>query len=193
MRARRACQRRARPLNAVVMRHRLRITVEGTMSALGPRQLLRDLWNLLYFVSCDGSWKLRPHESKVLESAIAYLTDDAKTLVAEQLRHKYFIERTNKRINIFRYYAPKDVPRILDPEFLDLLLRVQIVIDGRKEFAHVTFHDGYLFSIEFKKPGRSYAANELAIANVVRGKPSQTYTRAIDRLEHGRDSESGSN
>jgi hypothetical protein len=172
------------------MRLRLRINAERAMATFSPTQLMRDLWYLLYFVSGDGSWKLRSHERAVLDAAIAHLTSDAKKIVAEQLRQRYFIERTNKRINLFRYYATRDVLRIPDPEFSDLLLRVQILVEAKKEFAHVIFYKGHLFSIEFKNLGRSYAHKELVVVDVVRGKTSQTYTRAIDRLEHGRDSES---
>jgi hypothetical protein len=85
--------------------------------------------------------------------------------------------------------TPSGHPTISNPEFLDLLLRVQVLVDGRKKFAHVTFYKGYLFSIELKQPGRSYAGKELVTLNVGRGNPKQTYTRAIDCLEHGGKSE----
>jgi hypothetical protein len=126
---------------------------------------------------------------EVLVAALAHLPDDVRALVERQLQQKYFVERTNKRINVLRYYAPAEALRIKSPDFSDLLLKVQLIVDGKKEFAHVTFYNGYLFSIEFKKAGRSYANRTLAVAAVTPGRPRDSYTRAIDRLEHGRDAE----
>jgi hypothetical protein len=159
------------------------------MPSFSPRQFFLDAGYLLHFAFGEGSWRLRSHENSVLDAVLAHVSDDVRALVKSQLQQKYFVERTNKRISVLRYYAPADALRIRDSEYWDLLLRVQIVVDGKKEFAHVTFYKGYLFSVEFKKAGRSYLRSTLTVAGVAQGKPRDSYTRAIDRLEHGRDSE----
>jgi len=102
------------------------------------------------------------------------------------MAQKYFIERTNKRINVFRFYTPNDALKVQEPEFSDMLVNVQIAVDGKKQTAHVTFYKGYLFSIELKKPGKEYAGKKITAQNVTTGNPGQSYTRAIDRREHGR-------
>jgi len=114
------------------------------------------------------------------------LDERARKLVGQQLAQRYFIERSNNRINRFSFYDPNDDLRVPDEAFSDLLIKVKFRVDGRRQTAHVTFYKGNLFSIEFKKPGKFYLGKNLEIGDVEIGKPSQSFTRAIDRLEHGK-------
>jgi hypothetical protein len=115
-------------------------------------------------------------------------------VLRSQLNQKYFVERVPAgRINVFRFYQDQSERQIEDPAFSDMLLNVRITVDGREQTAHVTFRKGCIFSLEFKKPGDFYDGKSLTVLDVKPGTPSQTYTRAIDRMEHGADDNGGEN
>ena len=149
--------------------------------------LIRSLLHFITYLSGEGSWRLREHEKAVLNAAISILSESHRQLVEQKLKEKFFIERIpDGRINVFRFYRPKPELRIADVEFDDLLLQVHTTVNGKKQIAHVVFYRGHLFSIEMKKPGNFYKGADLAIEKVLKGKSSQSYTEAIDRLEHGK-------
>lgn len=149
--------------------------------------LVRQLLHFITYLSGEGSWRLREHEKIILNAVISKLSENHRKLVEQQLKEKFFIERIpDGRINVFRFYRPKPDLKIEDAEFDDLLFKVHIIINGKKQISHVVFYRGYLFSIEMKKPGKFYKGEDLAIEKVLKGKSSQSYTEAIDRLEHGK-------
>lgn len=145
-------------------------------------------WDLLHFVSGEGSWSLHPHEQVVIDAAVNSLATDEQDLARKQLDQDFFVDRTsNGRINVLRFYDGDKRRRIEDPAFDDRLLCVRIAVVGARQTAHVTFYKGIIFSVEFKKPGKFYAGKRVKVVDVGLGSPHQTYTRGIDRLEHGRD------
>jgi hypothetical protein len=159
------------------------------MSALESiSRALTRVGDLLRYLTGGGSWRLRSSERIVLEAAISALEPTLQSQVRTQLQHKYFVERTSvgKRIVVLRFYAANPELRIADPDFDDLLLKVRISVDGAKQSSHVTFYKGYIFSIEFKKPQAFYEGKQLHVLDVIRGRPNDSFTRAIDRREHGR-------
>lgn len=146
------------------------------------------LWDFLHYLCCDGSWTLFEHEKALISAVLDYLDEPFASLVKSQLEKSYFIERMNGRICVFRFYAGyiKDHQhRIKDAAFEDLLLKVSVNVDGKKETMHVTFYEGYLFSMEFKQPSGSYRNKSVQIQQVKLGKSKETYTIEIDREEHG--------
>jgi hypothetical protein len=163
----------------------LRVPIVNVVRALFLRG-----WDLLHYLSRDGSWRLSAHERVVAEAAIRSFPEDIQRLQSAQLQQRYFVERIPKgRINVLRYYSPDEALRIEDPRFSDMLVVVRVAVDGREQNAHITFSEGYLFSIEFRKEAAFYAGRSLEIRDVKIGNRAQSYTRAIDRLEHGSDSE----
>jgi hypothetical protein len=154
-------------------------------------KLLRRIPHLLTYLTGGGSWGLYPYESKIIEAVIDYLDNDIRQSVEAQLKQNFFLERIGGggRINVFRFYDFNKALKIPYPEFSDLLLNVEVMIEGKKHITHVTFYKGYLFSIEFKKPGKFYLGKEIKIGKVGLGKPKQSYTSAIDRLEHGKETD----
>ena len=133
---------------------------------------------------------MQPYEKTVVDAVICSFSESIRSLLRAQLEQKYFVERIPAgRINVLRFRNIDSGLRIQDPEFSDLLVNAQIVVDGKMQTAHVTFYKGYIFSIEFKKPGSFYAGKKVTVLDITPGKPNQTYTRAIDRLEHGRGDE----
>ena len=151
-----------------------------------PNELVRRLNHFLSYVFGEGSWSFRAHEKLVLDAVLEDLDTSAREVVARQLEQSYFVERASRgRINVIRFYDPAAGPRIPIDDFSDRLVMVKVTVDGRQQTAHVTFYKGLLFSVEFKKPGKFYADKELKTGGVSIGKPGQSYTQRIDRLEHG--------
>jgi hypothetical protein len=74
-------------------------------------------------------------------------------------------------------------------EYRDSLFQVEMQVDGKKQRSHVTFFQGRLFSVELPKPLKFYKDKSIVFCDVKPGKTSQSITRAIDRLEHGRDND----
>ena len=150
------------------------------------RTLLRRLLHMLTYLSGEGSWELHSHEKIVLDAVVDHLDERLRRLIREQLEQSFFVERIpDGRINVFRFYRMNDELVVPDAEFDDLLFRIHLMVNGRKQIAHVTFYKGQVFSVEMKKRGRFYKGADLKVEQVTLGNPKQTYTRAIDRLEHG--------
>lgn len=111
---------------------------------------------------------------------------DKREMVQRQLAQSFFVERMSQgRINVLRYYEGDSNLAISDADFADCLFKVRLELDGAGQTAHVTFCKGWLFSVEFKKPGRFFAREQISIREVARGRPRDSYTRVIDRSEHG--------
>jgi hypothetical protein len=156
--------------------------VELTMSL---KSALRRVSHFVTFVFGEGGWNLHDHEQTVVDAAIGALSTEMGKLVRAQLEQAFFVERSSNRISVLRFYEPDDGPAILDAAFQDRLMKVQIEIDGRKQVSHVTFYQGYIFTVEFKKPRQFYLGKRITVCDVSQGKPRESYTRSIDRLEHG--------
>jgi hypothetical protein len=121
-----------------------------------------------------------------MAAAVNSLAAIEQGLVRAQLGQSFFVERMSAgRINILRFYNPDSSHRIADSAFSDRLFNVRIVTGDTIQVAHVTFYKGYIFSIEFKKPSSFFAGMRIEVADVRPGDARQTYTRGIDRLEHG--------
>jgi hypothetical protein len=140
----------------------------------------------LHVVSGDGSWQLLAHEKALVDAVIGTLPTNVQLLVRMQLEQDFFVERTNRRVGVIRPYNADEALRIPDPPFADCLVNVRVSVDGKPQTEHVTFYKGYIFSIELRKPSKFYEGKNIAIVDVKLGKPSQTYTTAIDRVEHGK-------
>lgn len=146
----------------------------------------RRFLHLLSFVSGEGGWRLYPHEQAVVDAASGDLPTEFREQVSAQLEQPFFVERSSKQVSVLRFYKPDSRLAIADAAFNDRLVKVRIEIDGRKQEAHVTFYKGYIFSVEFKKPRKFYVGKQITICDMSQGKPDESYTRALDRLEHGR-------
>lgn len=148
--------------------------------------LLRRLSHCVHFVCGEGTWRLRPHESQVIAAVIDSLPVDKREMVQRQLAESFFVERMPQgRINVLRHYEGDSDLAISDVDFADCLFNVRLELDGAGQTAHVTFYKGWLFSVEFKKPGRFFARKHISIRDVARGRPRDSYTRVIDRSAHG--------
>src|SRR5687767_12223943 len=154
--------------------------------------LLRRLYDCVYFVCGEGTWRLRPHESQVIAAVIDSLPVDKREMVQRQLARSFFVVRMLRgRINTLHYYEGDASLAISDADFADCLFKVRLELNSAGQTAHVTFYEGRLFGVEFKKPGRFFARKQISIREVARGRPKDSYTRVIDRSEHGTTSARG--
>lgn len=147
--------------------------------------LFKKLWHFVYLVTGEGSWSLRPYETAVIKAVLGSLEVDIRQKIEKQLRKSYFVERTNKHVNVIRFYDMEDHLRVFEHEVQDSLFKVSTRLEGKVYDANVTFYKGLIFSVETKKAGGFYVGKGFDVINVKKGSPSHTVTKAIDRLEHG--------
>jgi hypothetical protein len=152
------------------------------------KQVFYRAWDALHYLSGNGSWTLSEHERLIVNAAIRHFPEDVQRLLEAQLHQRYFVERMSQgRFNVLRLYDDNSELRIQDPRFGDMLVVVRLSVDGNERDAHVVFLRGHLFSVEFRDKSSFYANRSVEVRDVKVGSPKQTYTRAIDRLEHGKD------
>jgi len=135
---------------------------------------------------------LTPLQSQVLDRLLLELEPEARALVEVQLKQPYYISFWHEgRISpiYFKHFRLPRELRIPDPEFVDRLYKIEMFVDSRKQQVHVVFVDGRIHRFEFKKPFKFYESKDIRFGKVTLGKPKQTYTAALNRLEHGRDEE----
>ncbi|WP_299631298.1 hypothetical protein [uncultured Roseobacter sp.] len=142
---------------------------------------------VIYFVGGEGNRKLFPHEEAILMSAFKVLPSEARELLHQQISRDFFVERTNKRINVLRFYDAHSDLRINDPDFEDKWLRVHMRVNGKKEISNVNIYHGFIFSVETRSPKKMYTGAQIRIEKVDQEEADKSYTKSIDRLEHGRD------
>ncbi|WP_299736485.1 hypothetical protein [uncultured Roseobacter sp.] len=158
------------------------------MRALFPiKKVLKQASEVIYFVGGEGNWKLFPHEEAILMSAFKVLPPEARELLHQQISRDFFVERTNKRINVLRFYDAHSDLRINDPDFEDKWLRVHMRVNGKKEISNVNIYRDFIFSIETWSPKKMYTDAQIRIEKVDQEEADKSYTKSIDRLEHGRD------
>ena len=145
---------------------------------------LRRLYELLYVLFGEGSWSFLPHEEQILMAAIESLPNNIRSRLEAQLKHDFFVERTNARINVLRFYETLDNLRVAGAEFDDKWIRVKIRLDGKLQTANVNIYKGLLFSVETKSPKIDFRNKTIDIVSVERGSLDATYTSEIDEAAH---------
>ncbi|QHO76533.1 hypothetical protein ACH79_31855 [Bradyrhizobium sp. CCBAU 051011] len=116
----------------------------ATVSA-AVKALIRFLWDLLYFLTGEGSWSLRPHERVVIEAVIDTLPEHSQVLLRSQLNATTFVQRSHKQICRPRFYtAPylQDRRAVEGGEYSEKVIDVQVDVDGVNEVAQVEFFRG---------------------------------------------------
>jgi hypothetical protein len=150
--------------------------------------LFRFLVDLLYWVTGEGSWRLRPHERVVIEAAIDLLPQQSRELLRAQLKETTFVQRSHRQICRPRFYSAPYIPdrrAIEDVESSDRIIDVHLVVEGVNEVAHVEFYRGRVDSIQFKRPAAYYADKRLRAVGTRPGRQGRSHAAAIDRREHG--------
>jgi hypothetical protein len=148
------------------------------------------LMDVLRFLCREGCWSIDKIHADIIQAVLLCFEPNLAQCVRAQLEHRYFLSwMSSGRINVFFFYRPGCLPLLPCPEFTDYLFKVQLKIDGRRYRAQVTFYEGRIFSVEFKKPRKFFLGKEYSIGEVTRGEPKDTFTRTIDRAEHGHETD----
>lgn len=160
---------------------------EATMIAV-LRSMVRFLWDIFYFLTGEGGWRLHSHERAVVEAVIDTLPEHSQVLLRSQLNGILFVQRSHKQICRPRFYTAPYVP---DQRAVEgggnfaKLVDVQVEVDGRNEVVQVEFFRGRIESIQFKRPTASYVGKSLEVMSTRPGRLTRSHARAIDRREHG--------
>jgi hypothetical protein len=148
--------------------------------------MLRKILHFITYLSGEGSWNMLPHEVTITKSVLNHFDENVSKLLEKQLSTDFFMERIpDGRINILRFYSFDDNLRISLQEFSDLMIKVGLLVDGKREVAQVSFYNGYIFSIELKHPRKFYVAKPVEIKDIETGLREESYTNEIDKAEHG--------
>lgn len=153
------------------------------------KSLTHFFWDLLYFLTGEGSWSLHPRERIVIDAMIDVLPEDAKGLLRSQLNETMFVQRTHKQISRPRFYRVpylRDLRVIEDTDYSQKIIDVQVDVDGVNEVVNVEFFQGRIDSIQFKRPASYYVGKRLKVTGTKLGKSNLSHAAAIDRGEHGR-------
>lgn len=146
--------------------------------------------DILSYLWREGDWKLRPLHQQVIDKVLAYLDTELSNKVRAQLEQRFFMQfMADGRVNTFFFNNLSNSLVISDPAFQDCLFKVEVFADGRKQHAQVTFSNGRIFEIEFKKPHKFFVGKDIKIGSVTRGEPKDTFAAVIDRAEHGRETD----
>lgn len=136
----------------------------------------------------DGFWGMRQPTRMIANHFIGSRNEVDSRKLNEQLLQPFFQSWWNQgRINPIFHYLLDPESLLEGEEYQDGLFRVEMRVEGKKQHANVVFVTGRLFSIELPKPIKFYKDKEIQLGAVKRGNNRQSVTRAIDRLEHGKD------
>lgn len=143
-----------------------------------------DAWR---FVERGGRWSADTMHLELIEAVLATLPTEIAATVRQQLEHRYFFSwMSDGRINVFFFYNQRGLTLIPDPAYEDRLFKVELFVEGRKYVAHVSFFERRIHCVELKKPRSFFKGKAYRIGAVSDGKPTDSFTRAIDRVDHGK-------
>ncbi len=141
-------------------------------------------WDVLFFLSGEGSWRLTPVESKIMNLALSVFSDTDRLFFEQQLKKPFFVERASRRIRILRFYEDVSIIACGKKKYIECLIRVEIPSGNGMALFNVTIFNGILFGIEFPKHIRD---SEIVHAQTGRASFSnidKSYTHDIDSEEH---------
>lgn len=142
-----------------------------------------DFWSKLLFGIPLRSFL--SHEKKIINAVIESVSLEVREKLEKQLSGRFFIDRSNPRMNVISIGQFPDSLKINDFNFEDCLFKVKLKENGKTSFANVTFYLGYLFSVETKTPRKELIDQEINVISVAAGKPKDILSDVIDRIEHG--------
>jgi hypothetical protein len=160
--------------------------LEGNVVVIKP--LFNFTWDMLYFITGEGRWRLRPHEKIVLEAVIDNLNTSAQGILRSLLRQKMFIQKSNSRIVRPRFYTAYYSRLHMPIDYLDKQNKVyEVVLDvaGHRQRAHVEFFRGEIDSVQFPNDGDFYFGKIVSVVHVSETDPRLTNAAEIDKDEHG--------
>lgn len=147
-------------------------------------------WDAWRFIEREGRWQADSMHLDIIEAVLDSLGAGSADLVRQQLSHRYFFSwMSDGRINVFFFYDEEALPLLPRPDFDDRLYRVELFVEGKKQWAQVAFFQCRIHRIELKKSRGFFKGKAYKIGEVSEGKSTDTYTRVIDRAAHGKETE----
>jgi hypothetical protein len=148
------------------------------------------LGNWTKHLTGTGTLKIIPLHQQLLDAFLPALDPAMRVLLEQQLAQPFLIQFWHKdRISPFffdNFRLPKEI-RLPVPEFDDLLDKIEMFVDGRKQWSQVMFVNGRIYSISFNEPFKAYEGKDIRFGMVKLGHSKQSMAAAIDRQEHGKD------
>lgn len=133
--------------------------------------------------------KLRYPTNLVINHFIANCSAEDANRLKSQLAQPFYQQWWLKgRINPIFYYALNPETLLDGPDYQEGIFRVEMRVDDKKLWANIEFARGRLYSIQLPKPISFFKDKRIDLGDVAPGKQNQSYTRIIDRIEHGQDS-----
>lgn len=152
------------------------------------RGMGRLLSDLLFFLTMEGNWAFRPHEKVVLKAALDSLPDHDKSLLYSQIHGLKFVQRSHRQIARPRFYRGLyqwDLRKIEHSNQSEMIIEVQLDVEGHREVAQVEFFQGRVDTIQFKRSAKFYKGKDMNVVSAGPGKLSNSIALEIDRQEHG--------
>jgi hypothetical protein len=129
--------------------------------------------------------RLRYPTNLVIRHFIAGCSAEDAIKLDAQLAQPFYQQWWLKgRINPIFYYALDPETLLESPEYQESLFRVEMRVDGKKLFTNIEFSRGRLYSVQLPRPILFFKDKEIILGVVTHGTLKQSYTRAIDRVEH---------
>lgn len=146
------------------------------------------LGRLELFAFSRGSWNLQPHEAQLIQAVRAELDTGQKDILDRQLSKRFFVDRIggDGRVNVIHFDDLDASCLYEDPAFQLLRYRVRFSSNGANHNAFIEFYEGRLFSISFKRLGRTFKGTNIDILSVNVSQSKRGIDEQLDRLEHGR-------
>jgi hypothetical protein len=150
--------------------------------------LLNFLWDVLYFITGEGDWRLREHEKTVLEAVAKHLDFAARTQLQSLMQSKTFVQRSHKRVIRPRFYDASYVRLRPSVDFRKEsgAYEIAIEVDNDRQLAHVEFYRGQIDNISFSKPTSFYRGKDVHAVCVRATDCDSTNAGLIDKAEHDR-------
>jgi hypothetical protein len=136
----------------------------------------------------DSGWSLRRYEIELLQVVMGSLDDENQAILARQLNKLFFVERLHdgRVVRIHFKWKRGSIDRMKLPKEYNLA-KLKLKTEGGKLGVSIGTYDGLIFSFHYTKPPKPFLSQGFEIVEAEYGGPANdTVTRAIDRLEHGK-------
>lgn len=155
-----------------------------------PKLIWTYFWDTWHFLERAGRWSLDPIHQDVLEAVLNTFPEVIAQEVRRQLEYRYFLSWMSEgRVNVLFFYNENEIPLISVGEYCNRLYKVDIIVEGIWQKVNIVFTRGRIHRIEFMKPSSYFKGKNYCVGAVSIGKSSNSFTRIIDRGEHGKETE----
>ena len=139
----------------------------------------------------EGSYSLDPIHLDLIRAVSETLNPSVSKLIDRQIGRANYVEwMSGGRVNRVFFTNLGENEVIGSPDFQDALFRCKVRLENRTRTCNVVFYKGRLLDVEIPLARKHWRGRAYEILSCARSDPKSSHTHAIDRLEHGRTSES---